>query len=152
MFMKLAAREYSASNNIPDSVVCKLYRIASGDAEDWLAAIQATYAMELLGVIVEFLKEMGRVEWQHHDPDLAAEAAIRLRERFRRLRSSPKKRRSGSRRLHTSANWPLPEFSIFRDAQLGRLKRHHRKKRGPHGLPPIRPADHNQLVTGVGNG
>lgn len=50
------------------------------------------------------------------------------------------------------ADWPSLEFSIFRDAQLGRLKWRHRKKRGPHGLPPIRPADHNQLIIGVGNG
>lgn len=50
------------------------------------------------------------------------------------------------------AVWPSSEFSILRDAQLGRLKWHHRKKRGPHGLPPIRPADHNQLKPGVGNG
>lgn len=49
-------------------------------------------------------------------------------------------------------DWPFLEFSTFRDAQLDRLKRHHRKKRGPHGLPPIRPADHHQLTQGVGNG
>lgn len=48
------------------------------------------------------------------------------------------------------AVWPSSEFSIFQDAQLDRLKRHHRKKRGPHGLPPIRSADHNQLTPGVG--
>ncbi|ALX10412.1 hypothetical protein P350_02100 [Burkholderia cepacia JBK9] len=84
LFMKLAACEYSASNNITDSVVYKLHRMASGDGEDWLVAIQATYTMEQLDVIVEFLKEMSRVEWQYHDPDLAAEAAIRLRKRFGR--------------------------------------------------------------------
>ncbi|MDN7861601.1 hypothetical protein QZM81_37935 [Burkholderia cepacia] len=84
LFMKLAACEYDASNNIPDSVVYKLHRIATGDADDWLAVILATYSTKQLDVIVEFLEEMSRVEWQHHDPDLAAEAAIRLRERFRR--------------------------------------------------------------------
>lgn len=84
LFMKLAACEYDASSNIPDSVVYKLHRIAAGDADDWLAAILATYSTEQLGVIVEFLEEMSRVEWHHHDPDLAAETAMLLRERFRR--------------------------------------------------------------------
>lgn len=36
--------------------------------------------------------------------------------------------RSGSRRFQTYAVWLLLEFSIFRDAQLGRLKLQHRKK------------------------
>ncbi|WP_257248858.1 DUF6714 family protein [Burkholderia cepacia] len=84
LFMKLAACQYDASNDISDSVVYKLHRIAAGDADDWLAAILATYSTEQLGVIVEFLEEMSRVEWHHHDPDLAAETAILLRERFRR--------------------------------------------------------------------
>ena len=82
--MKLAACEYNASNNIPDSVVYKLHRMASGDGEDWVVAIQATYTMEQLDVIVEFVKEMSRIEWQHYNSDLAAEAAIRLRERLGR--------------------------------------------------------------------
>ncbi|KVS58225.1 DUF6714 family protein [Burkholderia cepacia] len=83
-FMKLAACEYDASNNIPDSVVHTLHRIAAGDADDWLDAILATYSTEQLDVIVEFLEEMSRVKWHRHDPDLAAETAILLRKRFRR--------------------------------------------------------------------
>ncbi len=54
--------------------------------------------------------------------------------------------------LRSYADWPLSEFFLFRDDRLGTLKRHHRKKRGPHGLPPIRPADHHQLTIGAGNG
>lgn len=87
--MKLAAYEYNAPNNIPDSVVCKPRRMTAGDARNWLAEILATYSTEQLDVVVNFLEEMSLVEWQHQDPDLSADAAKLHQERFRRLGSSP---------------------------------------------------------------
>ncbi|AYZ66762.1 hypothetical protein EGY31_26820 [Burkholderia multivorans] len=82
LFMKLAACSYDESGNIPDSLVYKLHRMATGGADHLLHTISTTYSKSQCDVVVKFLDEMSRIEWQHQSPDLAAEAARLLREKI----------------------------------------------------------------------
>ncbi|VWD38872.1 DUF6714 family protein [Burkholderia lata] len=82
LFMKIATREYDEADNIPDSLVYKLHRMATGGANDWLDEISKTYSKNQRDSIINFLDEMSRIEWRHQDPDLAADAASLLHEIF----------------------------------------------------------------------
>lgn len=82
LFMKIAIRDYDEADNIPDSLVYKLHRMATGGANDWLREILRMYSKGQRDTIVNFLDEMSRVEWMYHHPDLASEAARLLREKF----------------------------------------------------------------------
>lgn len=82
LFMKISICHYDESENIPDSVVYKLHRMATGGANDWLDEIMRVYSKDQRHIIIEFLDEMSRIEWRHHVPDLASEAASLLREKF----------------------------------------------------------------------
>ncbi|HEM7809815.1 DUF6714 family protein [Burkholderia multivorans] len=82
LFMKIAICYYDESENIPDSVVYKLHRMATGGANDWLDEIMKVYSKNQRHIIIEFLDEMSRIEWRHHVPDLASEAASLLRKKF----------------------------------------------------------------------
>ncbi|KVM59380.1 hypothetical protein WJ58_09230 [Burkholderia ubonensis] len=82
LFIKLAIFDCNDADNIPDSLVYKLHRMATGGADSWLEEILKTYSRSQRDVIVEFLDEMSRIEWTYQDPDLAAEAAKLLREKF----------------------------------------------------------------------
>ncbi|CAB3772781.1 hypothetical protein B7G54_37460 [Burkholderia puraquae] len=82
LFMKIATLEYDEADNIPDSLVYKLHRMATGGASDWLDEISKTYTKNQRDSIIDFLDEMSRIEWRHQDPDLAADAASLLREIF----------------------------------------------------------------------
>ena len=75
LFMKLSVFDCEDSDNIPDSVVLKLHRMAIGEADHWLNAILKGYSRDQRNIVVEFLDEMSRIEWKYHDPDLAADAA-----------------------------------------------------------------------------
>lgn len=72
----------SEADNIPDSLVYKLHRMATGGASDWLDEISKTYAKDQRNCIIDFLDEMSRIEWRHQVPDLAADAASLLRKIF----------------------------------------------------------------------
>lgn len=82
LFMKLVISDFEASENIPDSLVYKLHRMATGGARSWLDEILKSYSKEQRAVVVQFLEEMSRIEWMHHEPDIAKEAARRLRNEF----------------------------------------------------------------------
>lgn len=82
LFMKIAIRDYDEADNIPDSIVYKLHRMATGGANDWLVEVLKMYSKDQRGTVIDFLDEMSRIEWRHHNPDLASEAARLLRERF----------------------------------------------------------------------
>lgn len=82
LFMKMAICYYDESENIPDSVVYKLHRMATGGANDWLDEIMKVYSKNQRHIIIEFLDEMSRIKWRHHVPDLASEAASLLRKNF----------------------------------------------------------------------
>ncbi|MGS0892894.1 DUF6714 family protein [Burkholderia stagnalis] len=82
LFMKIATHDYDEADNIPDSLVYKLHRMATGGAKDWLREILKTYSKDQRDSIVDFLDEMSRIEWRHQNPDLAADAALLLREIF----------------------------------------------------------------------
>ncbi|MDR5884069.1 DUF6714 family protein [Caballeronia sp. LZ032] len=82
LFMKLVICDYRESENIPDSLVYKLHRVASDGADDWLNAILKTYSTSQRDVVVRFLDEMSQIEWQYQNPNLAAEAAELLRKKF----------------------------------------------------------------------
>ncbi|WP_175964346.1 DUF6714 family protein [Burkholderia pyrrocinia] len=79
LFMKIATCDYDEADNIPDSLVYKLHRMATGGAKDWLGEILGTYSKDQRDSIVDFLDEMSRIEWRHQNPDLAADAARLLR-------------------------------------------------------------------------
>lgn len=82
LFMKIAIHDYDEANNIPDSLVYKLHRMATGGANDWLDEILKMYSKDQRNTIIDFLDEMSRIEWRYHNPDLASEAARLLREKF----------------------------------------------------------------------
>ncbi|VBB14878.1 DUF6714 family protein [Burkholderia stabilis] len=82
LFMKIAICDYDEADNIPDSIVYKLHRMATGGANDWLSEILKTYSKDQRSTIIDFLDEMSRIEWKYHNPDLASEAARLLREKF----------------------------------------------------------------------
>ncbi|SDD76247.1 DUF6714 family protein [Paraburkholderia lycopersici] len=82
LFVKLAICDYNEADNIPDSLVYKLHRVATGGADNWREEILRTYSKDQRDIVVEFLDEMSRIEWGYQNPDLAAEAARLLREKF----------------------------------------------------------------------
>lgn len=82
LFMKIATHEYDQADNIPDSLVYKLHRMATGDANDWLEEILKAYSKDQRDSIIDFLDEMSRIEWRYQDPDLAADTARLLRKVF----------------------------------------------------------------------
>lgn len=82
LFMKISIVDYDEADVIPDTVVYRLCDMAKGRADDNLSAVLLSYTREQLDLVLDFLSEMSRVEWQQHEPDLAAEAARLLREKF----------------------------------------------------------------------
>ncbi|WP_163012884.1 DUF6714 family protein [Burkholderia stabilis] len=82
LFMKISIVDYDKSDVIPDAVVYRLCDMAKGRAGENLLAILSSYTCEQLDLILDFLDEMSRIEWQLHEHDLAAEAARLLREKF----------------------------------------------------------------------
>lgn len=81
-FMKISIIDYDEADVIPDTVVYRLCDMAKGCADDNLSAILSNYTREQLDLILNFLREMSRVEWRLHKHDLAAETARLLREKF----------------------------------------------------------------------
>jgi hypothetical protein len=82
LFRKMATANYDEAGSIPGSVAYKLHRMATGAANSWLEELERTYSRNQRDVILSFLRETSRIEWQHQVLDLAADAEIRLRERF----------------------------------------------------------------------
>ncbi|MBU9387923.1 DUF6714 family protein [Burkholderia multivorans] len=81
-FMKISILDYEEADVISDTVVYRLCDMAKGRADDNPSAVLSSYTHEQLEVIPNFLLEMSRIEWRHHNPDLASEAATLLREKF----------------------------------------------------------------------
>ncbi|WP_423393392.1 DUF6714 family protein [Burkholderia sp. LMG 21824] len=82
IFMKISIVDYDDADVIPDTVVYRMCDMAKGRADDNLSAILSSYTREQLGLVLDFLGEMSRIEWRHHNLDLASEAARLLREKF----------------------------------------------------------------------
>ncbi|WP_155641025.1 DUF6714 family protein [Burkholderia pseudomultivorans] len=82
LFIKIATCDYDDAGNIPDSLVYKLHRMATGGENDWLNEVLRTYSKDQRDIIIDFLDAMSRTEWRYHVPDLAFEAARLLREKF----------------------------------------------------------------------
>lgn len=51
-------------------------------AQDLVNGLMSSYTCEQLELIPNFLLEMSGIEWRHHNPDLASEAATLFREKF----------------------------------------------------------------------
>ncbi|WP_152978387.1 DUF6714 family protein [Burkholderia multivorans] len=82
VFMKISIIDYEEADVISDAVVRRMYDMAKDRADDNLSAVLSSYTREQLETILNFLLEMSRIEWRHHNPDLASEAATLLREKF----------------------------------------------------------------------
>lgn len=82
LFIKMAICHYDEAGNIPDSLVYKLHRMATGGENDWLNEVLRSYSKDQRSIIIDFLDAMSRTEWRYHAPDLAFEAARLLREKF----------------------------------------------------------------------
>ncbi|PRE50619.1 DUF6714 family protein [Burkholderia multivorans] len=82
LFIKIAICDYDDAGNIPDSLVCKLHRMATGGENDWLNEVLRSYSKDQRNIIIDFLDAMSRTEWRYRAPDLAFEAARLLREKF----------------------------------------------------------------------
>ncbi|MEQ2052752.1 DUF6714 family protein [Burkholderia multivorans] len=82
VFMKISIIDYERADVIPDAVVYRLCDMAKDRADDNLSAVLSSYTHEQLEMVLNFLLEMSRTEWRHHNPDLAFEAATLLREKF----------------------------------------------------------------------
>lgn len=71
--------------DIPTSIFIFLgtaIRVGEVMAQDLVNGLMSSYTCEQLELIPNFLLEMSRIEWRHHNPDLASEAATLFREKF----------------------------------------------------------------------
>ncbi|MBU9675542.1 hypothetical protein KTF37_01620, partial [Burkholderia multivorans] len=71
LFIKMAICHYDEAGNIPDSLVYKLHRMATGGENDWLNEVLRSYSKDQRSIIIDFLDAMSRTEWRYHAPDLA---------------------------------------------------------------------------------
>ena len=82
LFMRISVLDFDEADVISDTVVYRLRDMGVGRAEENLNSVLLNYTKDQLNVILDFLSEMSRIEWQYHDPNLALEAYQLLSERF----------------------------------------------------------------------